>query len=91
MGARGRGWDAIGAGLKESVEVSSPVTIAIEYGKCVIARRQSQIVPVCRLLPIIRPFSVDYVGAVVYVPSGLRWEAVGSDLRDYGVIACDGQ
>ena len=49
MGARGRVWDVIGVGLKGSVEVSSPVALAIEYGQCVHARHQAQIVAVYRL------------------------------------------
>ena len=41
----GRDW----GGLKGSVEVSSPVALAIEYGQCVHARHQAQIVVVYRL------------------------------------------
>ena len=83
MGAQGRGWAAIGVGLKGSVEVGSPVALAIEYGQCVHAIRQAQIAAVYRLWRIIRPASVDDVVAVVHVPRGLLGEVVGSDLRDY--------
>ena len=91
MGARGRGWAAIGVGLKGSVEVGSPVALAIDYGQRVRARRQAQIGAVYRPCQIIRPASINDVGAVVHEPRGLPGEVIGSDLRDYAVITCDSQ
>ena len=76
-------------GLKGSVEFGSPVERAIEYGQSVHAIRQAQIAAVYLLRRIIRPASINDVGAIVHVPRGLLGEVVGSDLRDYGVITCD--